>query len=178
MNYLLQGLETSRLLFKSINTADFAAWLPFFEEPRAHQHWVEEKETPDAECKKWYEKQALRYAQNRGGMNALIEKSSNALVGHAGLLVQEVDGVEELEIAYSLLPAFWKKGYAAEAARACKESAFRNHWAQSLISIISETNLPSQKVALKNGMRIDKKTIYRNNPVYIFRVWPNNPEKV
>lgn len=178
MQYLLQDQQTERLLFRTIYEKDFSQWLKFFEDPRAHQYWVEEKETPKQECKKWYEKQQLRYAQDRGGMNALIEKSSGKLVGHAGLLVQEVDGVNELEIAYSLLPEFWNKGFAIEAAHKCKLFGFENNFAESLISIISESNLPSQKVATKNGMIIDKRTTYRQNPVYIFRTWPNSPEKV
>jgi RimJ/RimL family protein N-acetyltransferase len=178
MKYLLYNQQTERLLFCSIDEKHFAQWLKFFEDPRAHQYWVEEKETPEQECKKWYEKQRLRYAQDRGGMNALIEKSSGNLVGHAGLLVQEVDGVTELEIAYSLLPEFWNRGYAIEAAHKCKVFGFENNFATSLISIISESNLPSQKVATKNGMIIEKRTTYRQNQVYIFRTWPNSPEKV
>lgn len=178
MKFLLHNEQTERLIFHAIDKSDFHQWLKFFEDPRAHQYWIEEKDTPDVECKKWYEKQALRYAQGRGGMNALIEKSSGKLVGHAGLLVQEVDGIQELEIAYSLLPEFWNKGYAIEAARKCKEFAFENNFSASLISIISESNLPSQRVASKNGLTIDKQTVYRGNPVYIFRIWHASPEKV
>jgi hypothetical protein len=46
--------------------------------------------------------------------------------------------------------------------------AFRNNYSPSLISIISLTNLPSQKVATKNGMRSDKQTVYKSNQVYIY----------
>jgi [ribosomal protein S5]-alanine N-acetyltransferase len=173
MKYLLTNQQTERLLFNPIDVSHFNKWLKFFEDPRTHQYWVEEQDTPERECKKWYEKQRQRYAQDRGGMNALIEKSSGKLVGHAGLLVQEVDGISELEIAYSLLPEFWNKGFAIEAARKCKQYGLENNFAGSLISIISESNLPSQKVATKNGMIIDKRTTYRQNPVYIFRAWPN-----
>lgn len=170
MKYLLTNQQTERLLFNPIDVRHFNQWLKFFEDPRAHQHWIEEKGTPEVECKKWYEKQELRYVQNRGGMNALIEKSSGRLIGHAGLLVQMVDEVEELEIAYSLLPEFWNKGFAIEAASKCKTYGFENNLADSLISIISVSNLPSQKVATKNGLTIAKQTVYRQNQVYIYRI--------
>lgn len=178
MQYLLSGEETERLLFQEVDLRYYSEWLKFFEDPRSHQHWIENRSTPKVECDNWYEKQRLRYDQNRGGMNALIEKVSGRLVGHAGLLVQVVDGVEELEIAYSLLPEFWNRGYAIEAAHKCKISAFENNFANSLISIISVTNLPSQKVAVKNGLIMDKQTVYRGNPVYIYRINQNGPEKV
>lgn len=178
MKYLLSGQETERLFFQEVDQRHYSQWLKFFEDPRAHQHWIENRSTPEVECNNWYEKQRLRYNQNRGGMNALIEKVSGRLVGHAGLLVQDVDGKAELEIAYSLLPEFWNRGYAIEAARTCKTYAFENNFAQSLISIISITNLPSQKVAIKNGLILDKQTVYRGNPVYIYRISQNGSEKV
>lgn len=171
MKYLLHDQQSERLLFRPIQTSDFNEWLQFFIDPDFYKYWVAEKDKPEAECKKWYANQFNRYEKNLGGMNALIEKSTGALVGHAGLLVQVVDGIEELEIAYSLLPHFRGKGFATEAAQAVKEYAFANTYSPSLISIISLTNLPSQNVAVKNGMKIEKQTIYKDNPVYIYRVF-------
>ncbi len=170
MKYLLTNRQSERLLFRPIQSSDFDEWLQFFADPEYYRHWVAEQGTAEEECKKWYATQFSRYANNRGGMNALIEKSSGALVGHAGLLVQVVDGVEELEIAYSLQPRFRGKGYAIEAAQTCKAYAFENNLSPSLISIISLSNLSSQRVAIKNGMKIEKQTLYKDNPVYIFRI--------
>lgn len=166
---MLAGQESPRLFFRTIDERDTQDWIRFFESPETSLHWVEEKLPPEMACKKWYAKQRWRYENNKGGMNALIEKTTGSLVGHAGLLMQEVDSKPELEIAYSLLPQFWNKGYASEAAAACKQFACNHHLAPSVISIISKTNIPSQKVALKNGMEIDKEITYRGNAVFIFR---------
>ncbi|MFT4155984.1 GNAT family N-acetyltransferase [Parafilimonas sp.] len=171
MTYLLDGQETSRLLFRLISPDDFDDWLEFFKDPETSRHWKSEKEDAAVTCRKWYEKQLERYASNDGGMNALVEKTSGMLVGHCGLLKQKVDDMAELEIAYSLLPAFRNKGYATEAALQCRDWAFSNNLSPSLISIISLTNKPSEKVALKVGMLLDKQTVYKNNAVNIFRIW-------
>ncbi len=170
MLYLLDGEETARLRFRKIRDTDFKDWLPFFEHPETHLHWKQERLAPELECTLWYEKQQGRYEQHLGGMNALVEKSNGLLVGHCGLIVQEVDGKRELEIAYSLLPAFWNRGYATEAAAACRDRAFMENWATSLISIISITNQPSIRVALKTGLCLDTTTTYRDNDVYIYRI--------
>jgi ribosomal-protein-alanine N-acetyltransferase len=170
MKYLLTGQFSERLIFENIDELHFNEWLNFFEDPRTLLHWVEERETPKSACENWYKKQQWRYKNDKGGMNALIEKHSGKLVGHAGLLVQTVDTISELEIGYSLLPEFWNKGYATEAAKFCKGYAFTQGFTESLISIISLSNLPSQKVAIKNGMVIEKQTTYNGNQVHIFRV--------
>ncbi len=176
--YLLNDQETERLIFHKIQESDFTQWLEFFKDPRASEHWIEEKETPEIECAKWYKKQFWRYENDKGGMNALIEKASGKLVGHCGLLVQTVDNIIELEIGYSFLPEFWNKGYASEAAKYCRDFAFKNNLADSLISIISITNMPSQNVALKNGMRVEKTTMYNENRVNIFRIHKNDWENI
>jgi len=170
MKYLLNGQQSKRLSFRLIDSSDFRAWLEFFKSPAAFEHWSAEVESPERECEKWYEKQFHRYENDLGGMNALIEKETGKLVGHCGLLVQTLDEVKELEIGYSLLPVSWNKGFATEAARKCKDFAFENKLANSLISIISVTNGPSENVTLKNGMRPDSQTVYHGNKVSIYRI--------
>lgn len=170
MKYLLTGQFSDRLIFEKVDELHFNEWLKFFEDPKTSLHWVEEKDTAHNACKSWYKKQLWRYEHDKGGMNALIDKQSGRLIGHAGLLVQLVDDITELEIGYSLLPEFWNRGYAIEAASYCKHAAFTQGFSDSLISIISLSNLPSQKVAIKNGMFIEKQTNYNRNEVYIFRV--------
>jgi len=92
-------------------------------------------------------------------------------------LVQEVDGIQELEIGYTIIPAYWNQGYATEAARKCKEFAFENNFADSIISIIHVENIRSEMVARKNGMQLDKTTSFKGFPVNIFRIRRSDFEK-
>jgi [ribosomal protein S5]-alanine N-acetyltransferase len=81
-----------------------------------------------------------------------------------------LDGAEELEIDYSLMPSQQGKGYAIEAAKKCKEVAFENQLSPSIISIIHIHNEASAKVAINNGMLLDKSTLYNNSPVNVYRI--------
>ena len=173
MKYLLAGTETERILFRAIRTSDYPAWLPFFEDPTSFSHWQSARQTPEKECRFWFEKQHWRYTHNMGGMNALEEKSSGALIGFSGLLIQTVDSSTEVEIAYSLLGPYRSKGFATEAATACRNAAFTHNFTESLISIISLSNKASENVALKVGMTSEKQTIYNYNNVNIFRITKN-----
>lgn len=167
---LLEGERTERLIFRKVKPSDFETWLPFYHDSRSTQYWDGLPQDPESACREQFERIFERYDKGLGGMNALISKSNNHLVGMCGLLVQTVDGTEELEIGYSILPKFWRKGYATEAARKCRNYAIENQLTKSLISIIQVNNIPSQKVALNLGMVIDKTTVYRDNEVHIFRI--------
>ncbi|WP_420320065.1 GNAT family N-acetyltransferase [Flagellimonas sp.] len=169
-DYLLENQSTERLLFRKIRPSDFDAWLPFYHDPKSTEFWEGLPLDPVEACKNQFGRIFERYEEGSGGMNALILKETGQLVGICGLLVQTVDEIEELEIGYSVLPKFWQQGFAIEAAQKCKTFAFANNFVTSLISIIHVDNIPSQKVALKNGMFLDKTTTYKDNPVHIFRV--------
>lgn len=168
--YLLDNQTSDRLLYRKLTDSDFEDWLPFYNDPRSTQYWDGLPKDPVEACKAQFERVFERYQNDLGGMNALILKESGKLIGICGLLVQTVDNVKELEIGYSILPNYWLKGLASEAARKCKAFAFENNFSYSLISIIHVDNIPSQKVAINNGMYLDKTTVYKNNPVHIFRV--------
>lgn len=57
------------------------------------------------------------------------------------------------EIGYLLAYRHWHKGYATEAAIACREYGFEKLHFDALYSIIRDTNVASQNVALRNGMK-------------------------
>lgn len=170
MNYLLEGQESARLRFRKLEQSDFDTWLAFHQNPEANQFWQGIPEDPVKACQHWFEKAFYRYENNLGGMNVLIDKDTHQFIGQCGLLVQTVDGVEELEIGYSILPKYWRRGYAIEAAQKCKEFAQENKLAKSLISIIQVDNVASQKVALNNGMLLHKTTVYDSNKVHIYSI--------
>ena len=169
MSLLLEGQESERLIFRKVRESDFDAWLPFHQEPESSRYFVGDPGEPLAECRRWFDKVFHRYKNNLGGHNALISKETGELIGMCGLLVQTVDGIEELEIGYSILPAYWRQGYASEAAIKCREHAVVHQLRESIISIIHIENTGSRKVAENNDMYLDKTTAYKGIPVHIFR---------
>jgi RimJ/RimL family protein N-acetyltransferase len=171
MKYLLKGQETARLKFRLLEREDFTTWLQLFEDRTATGFLgLADIGTPEAQCEKWFEITENRYKNDTGGLNVLIDKETNEFIGQCGLLIQEVDGVREMEIGYSILPKHWNKGYATEAAQKCRDYAFEHNFTDSLISIVHIDNIRSEKVARKNGMTLNKKTLFKEMPVTIFRI--------
>ncbi|WP_456060310.1 GNAT family N-acetyltransferase [Brachyspira pilosicoli] len=88
-----------------------------------------------------------------------ILKENNKLIGQAGLTMQniniKINGSNELlEIGYLFNKNYWHKGFAIESAVSCKEYAFNKLNVDRVYSIIRDNNIPSQKVAIKNQMKI------------------------
>lgn len=172
MKYLLTGEETQRLTFRLLTESDFDAWLPLFSGPRVAEFLgMDEKLSEKEQCETWFEKSLGRYTNETGGMNVLVDKTSGLMVGQCGLLIQQIEDEKFMEIGYSILPAHWGKGYATEAAVKCKEYAFENNFADSLISMVHAENIGSETVAKKNGMQLFRFVPnYKGQPMNIFKV--------
>ena len=74
------------------------------------------------------------------------------MIGQCGLTMQEWRGEEVLEVGYLFERKYWHKGYATEAAIACKNYAFEVLKADEVCTIIRDINTASQRVAVRNGM--------------------------
>ena len=171
-NYLLEHFETDRLRFRKLSWDDFDEWMELFiSDDVALFLGMDPKLSKKELTQHWFDKTMKRYENNRGSMNVLVDKELNRLVGQCGLLIQTIEGEDRLEVGYSILPEFWRKGYAFEAANACLNHAFEQHWVDGLISQIDPRNVGSEKVALKNGMTLEKTILDENDhPLNIFAI--------
>jgi len=157
MKYLLTNEETKRLKFRLVTTDDFDSWLPLFKKENVAKFLgMPDNLSQTEQCEFWFKKVFHRYENGLGGMNALIDKTTNAFIGQCGLLVQTIEDQERLEIGYSILPKYWNKGYAQEAAIKCKDFSFEHQFSETLISMMHIDNIGSEIVAKKNGMRFEK----------------------
>lgn len=168
-NLILDGVKSQRLRFRKLVESDFEALLPFFRHKEAMHFFGYDVSDAETNCRYWIETIHNRYADNNGLM-ALEHKETGELIGLCGLLKQTVDGIEEIEIGYHIIPHYWGQGYAPEAAIKCNEEGFAMG-IPSIISIIALGNEKSVRVAQKNGMVLEKQTTFREKPVNIYRVY-------
>ena len=101
---------------------------------------------------------------------AVIFRQTGALIGYCGFFHHHVDGTDEIEIGYRLHPDYWNRGLATEAAKAVRDHAFADLKLSRVISLIHPDNVGSRRVAEKNGMILEKETIFRGFPTYVFTI--------
>ena len=98
---------------------------------------------------------------------AVIPRGENVIVGYCGFYHHaEVPG--EIEIGYRLHPNHWNRGLITEAARAVRDHGFGNRKLSRVISLIHPENIPSRRVAEKNGMAIEQQITFRGFPTLVY----------
>lgn len=169
---LIEEHSSERLHFRRLDETDVDAWMEFHASEEALKYFGYPLNDRDL-VRRVIAKQIDRYRKDGSGLRAVMLKGSSEIIGLCGLLTQQVNGAEELEIGYQFLPRFWGNGYASESAILCKNVAFTESSVPSIISLIHPDNVPSQAVAKRNGMKVDGETTWHGMPTDIWRVTRN-----
>ena len=101
---------------------------------------------------------------------ALIDKSSNLLIGFCGVSPQSVAGNEEPNLGYRLAVDFWNKGLAYEAATSVLEYVFTQTAHKSVVVIIEPGHIASLKVAKKIGFTGYNTHEFHGRTVQLYRL--------
>lgn len=145
-------LETERLNLREMNQADFNSLCSILQDEETM--YAYEGAFSDSEVQEWLDRQLSRYQKWNFGLWAVILKETDEMIGQCGLTMQPWKDTEVLEIGYLFNRSYWHKGYTTEAAKACKKYAFEVLQEDEVCSIIRDTNIASQNVAVRNGMTI------------------------
>ena len=159
-------LQTSRLILRSFREEDVDAMEELFANPDFMRFslgvFTEPKQTVA-----FIEKVM---AWDRAGIPsqfAVIPRGENVIVGYCGFYHHaEVPG--QIEIGYRLHPNHWNRGLITETARAVRNHGFHDRKLSRVISLIHPENIPSRRVAEKNGMAVEKQITFRGFPTLVY----------
>jgi len=155
---MIKMIETKRLIIREMVQHDYDALCKILCDEEVMRTAYENAFSLE-EAQNWLNRHFKRYTEYGFGLWAVVLKETNEMIGQCGLTLQGWRDKEVLEIGYLFQKAYWHKGYATEAAIACKEYAFKVLNASSVYSIVRDTNIAAQNVAVRNGMNIiDKDT--------------------
>jgi RimJ/RimL family protein N-acetyltransferase len=161
-------LQTPRLLLREFTPADADALAQVLSDPETMRYYPAPYDRAGVE--QWIERNRQRYHDDGVGLWAMVLSRTQEIIGDCGITRQQVEGEPFYEIGYHLRRDFWHQGLATEAAMACRDWAFAHRKTNRLISLIRPENLPSRRVAERNGMIIWKEVPWRGLPHYVYSI--------
>ncbi len=159
-------LHTPRLVLRPLTLQDKPALYALLGNPET-MRWYPRPWTHQ-EIDLWLDRQFTMYLGGTGKF-AVTFPGSGEFLGDCGPTWFEVDGVQELEVGYRLLPQYWGEGYATEAAAAVLDYAAASLGKYDCISLIRPGNIASRRVAAKNGGTLEKTVFWRDYDHCIYR---------
>ncbi len=144
--------ETSRLILRPITQNDFDSWYEILSDAHTMRHYP--KPYDAAGVQRWIDWTLNNYRQYGFGLWAVTLKENRKFIGDCGITMQNINGQMLPEIGYHIHKAYWRKGYASEAALKCMEYAFDTLHFPAVYSYMTSANAASYGVAVKNGMQL------------------------
>ena len=166
-------IETERLTLRELTLDDVDAMFAIIGDAETMKYYPQRFGRDDAED--WVKRNLERYRRDGFSLYAVSLKTNDSdVIGDCGLIRQEVEGESLIEVAYHLRRDCWGRGYATEAARACTRYAFEQLDAPKVVSLIRPENLPSRRVAERNGMTVERQVTVFGAPHLLYAMRREN----
>ena len=167
MDSLQADVETERLTLRPLAEDDAETWLRLMADPAAKRllhtpEPVTDRERALAGLRAW-----IAHFADGVGMYSVRVRDTGETAGFVGFVPRELDWGRDVELGWLLLPAFWGRGYATEAARALLPLR-----PARVVSMIRVENDASENVARKLGMQIERTVDYYGFETH---VWTTRP---
>lgn len=150
-------LETPRLRLHRTHHADIPSLIALWTDPEVTRYMGGPRDE-EVLTKVFTESADAPFAEDYD-LWPVEEKITGEVIGDCGLLLKEIEGVDEIELVYVIARSRWGKGYATEMAMALRQHAFEVLGLDRLVSLIDPENAASQRVAEKVGMKLQKEVV-------------------
>lgn len=158
--------ETNRLTLRRLDESDVDQIFAMRSDPevmrfiRAPQNRIE--------TVNWLNLVSSRWASDRIGFCALVEKQNNRFIGWCGLW--RLKETNELEIGYAIAKDVWGKGFATEAAEFFLQYAFERLNPDKIVAVAEPENVSSRRVMEKLGMKFVRRGEFYNRELVQYAV--------
>lgn len=160
-------IETHRLRGERVRKLHWKLWLDMGSNPEVMATlggtWSREKaqEKLRWNCEQW--------ERHGHGQWMFFDKATEAFVGRGGIRRVIVNGSDEVELSYALMPEFWSQGLAVEVGKKVLPIAFDEFRYPSVVCYSLADNKRSERVMQKMGFSFERNIMHAQKPHVLYR---------
>ncbi len=153
--------ETERLIIRPMSLDDGAFILDLYNRPKFIQFIGDRHIKTISDAEDYIKNRFLPQIERLGyGNYLMLTKEGNHKIGGVGIFERE--GLDIVDIGFSLLDEYEGKGYAYEAALKVKSIGMDDFGLKKISAITSKDNFSSQKLIEKLGLKFQKQVTLPN----------------
>ncbi|KMQ66579.1 GNAT family acetyltransferase [Chryseobacterium angstadtii] len=147
--------ETERLILRPMSLEDGDFIFELYNRPKFIQYIGDRHLKTVSDAENYIQNRFMPQFEKLGyGNYLMVTKDGNEKIGGVGIFERE--GLEIVDIGFSLLEEFEGKGYAYEAAQKVKSIGMDDFGLKKISAITSKDNFSSQKLIEKLGLKFQK----------------------
>mgnify|MGYP001156521261 FL=1 len=157
--------ESNRLVYREILPTDEHSLFELDSNALVHKYLGNTPVKHIEEIRKVIQSIRLQYNDHGIGRWAAIEKNTGNFIGWSGLKFitdYENNHTRFYDVGYRILPQYWGKGFATEAAMAALDYGFNKLDLSEIIGMVHEENVASRKVLEKCGLKFIEKFMWED----------------
>jgi ribosomal-protein-alanine N-acetyltransferase len=155
-------IETGRLVLRRFTPEDAADNYRICTDPENMRFMGRQPDSVEFERYHIRRHIANYYDRHGFGLWAAVLKETGRLIGRCGLLYQQIEDTQEVEVTYLIDRRYWGKGLATEAAREAVKLGFEKYKFPRIVAVINPENVASVRVAEKIGMKYERDVMFKD----------------
>ena len=159
---------TKRLVIRELTVDDIRSMYKIYQNPEVKKYVDDIDDYLEVEIEKHKAYIKNVYGFYGYGLWGVFSKDKHTLIGRCGIQNREIDGKNEIEIAYLLDYKHWGEGYALECTKAVLHYAFYHLEIPRIVAVIDVLNERSQKLAERLGFVVEKEVTHNYRPCNLY----------
>lgn len=166
----VERVATERMILTRIRPQDAEDLFALHRDPRVARTMSASGRPPtDAAMAQSLSSMLRHWEQHGFGVWLLRDRTTGSAVGRGGLQHTIVDGRDEVEVGWTIVPERWREGLATEMAHAAVRAAFEDLKLPEIVAFTLPANVASRRVMEKSGFTFEREIVHAALPHVLYR---------
>jgi RimJ/RimL family protein N-acetyltransferase len=170
-----ERFDCGRLRYERIDAGNLDELRPVFLDPvMGRTLWATPQPPTDAELTVQLNRSAQHWEDHGFGPWLLRDPEIGVTVGRGGLQRKIVEGEDEIEVGWAIVPKRWNQGLATELAHTSVEVGFDELGLLRIVAFTLPHNIASRRVMEKSGFQFEREIVHVGLPHVLYARKPES----